>query len=218
MGANFVSLPAEIRIEIYKHLLIGRRPISPWSIHHKLVPNLLFTNKMIFHEARSLLYRYSCFDFTSRSYGQICQFFDVIGRTKTSHIQYIRVDFPQLRDIEDNVSLTKDSALTMALIQSRCTGLKCLIAAPHDTESMEYKLDWFDNPKICDRALAMVDAHFRAIPSLREIIIEVYEHGPSSYIRKNMKNLRWTLVLVETVAPWETDESEDVIEENRSPP
>lgn len=216
MRVSFVSLPAEIRIEIYKHLLVGRRPISPWNIHRKLVPNLLFANTMTFHEARSLLYRYSCFDFSWRSYGQICQFFDVIGRTKTSHIQYIRVDFPQLRDIEDNISLEKDSALTMALIQSRCTSLKCLIAAPHSTESMEYKLDWFDNPKICERALALVDTHFRTIPSLRETIIEVHEDGPSSYIRKKMKILGWILVLVEKVEPWDTDESEDAIEENWS--
>ncbi|KAJ5799377.1 uncharacterized protein N7518_001445 [Penicillium psychrosexuale] len=79
---------------------------------------------------------------------------------------------------------------------------------------MKYKLDWFDNPKICERALALVDAQFKAVPSLREIIIEVHEDGPSSYIRKKMKNLRWILVLVEMVALWDTDESEDAVQES----
>lgn len=42
--------------------------------------------------------------------------FNLIGQTKTSHIQYILINFSQVRDIEESVSLKKDSALTMVLL------------------------------------------------------------------------------------------------------
>jgi hypothetical protein len=40
---------------------------------------------------------------------------------------------------------------------------------------------------------------FKAISSLQEIIVEVYEDGPSDHIRREMKNHGWTISATEYV-------------------
>ena len=62
---------------------------------------------------------------------------------------------------------------------------------------MELSLDTLDNPKVTGEALALVNTHFRAIPSLQEIIVEVYEDGPSDHARRVMKSHGWTIDIVE---------------------
>jgi hypothetical protein len=44
---------------------------------------------------------------------------------------------------------------------------------------MALKLDALDYPKIITEALKLVNTRFRAISSLQEIVVEVYEDGPS---------------------------------------
>jgi hypothetical protein len=53
---------------------------------------------------------------------------------------------------------------------------------------MVLKLDALASPQVVAEALTLVDARFRAISSLQEIIVEVYEDGPSDNIRREMKN------------------------------
>lgn len=60
MPASFLSLPAKLRSEIYKHLLVRREPIDPWSGNHELELNLLSTNKASLHEAGSIFYGRNC--------------------------------------------------------------------------------------------------------------------------------------------------------------
>lgn len=64
---------------------------------------------------------------------------------------------------------------------------------------MELRLDDLDNPKIVTEALKLVDTRFRAISSLQEIIVEVYEDGPSDHIRRRMKSHGWTISTTEYV-------------------
>lgn len=78
---------------------------------------------------------------------------------------------------------------------------------------MEVKLDALDHPKIVAEALALVDARFRAFSSLQEIIVEVYEDGPSNHIRREMKNHGWTISATEYVEEPDFDRSFSEIEE-----
>ncbi|KAF4213898.1 hypothetical protein CNMCM5878_009888 [Aspergillus fumigatiaffinis] len=127
----------------------------------------------------------------------------------------IRIDFPELRDLEDEVTLKKASLHILENIKSRCTNLKNLIIAADSTNAMEYQLDSFDSPKICAKALALVDAHFREISSLQEVVIEVYGEGPSSDIRRKMESQGWKLNVVEPAEEeeWDVDRSWDDIED-----
>ncbi|KAJ5682062.1 uncharacterized protein N7477_002002 [Penicillium maclennaniae] len=213
MPANFLGLPAELRNEIYVYLLVRKEPIDPWNGDHGLDLNLLSTNTVILHEARSLLYGHNCFDLTP---GRIPEFLDTIGFINASHLQCIRIDFPRLCDLEDEVSLEDVSLHMLEKIQSHCTNLRMLITAPESTNTMENWLDSFDSPSICARALALIDARFRAISSLQEIVIEVYEEGPSTYIRKKMESHGWILKVVESVEveEWDVDRSWDDFEDD----
>ncbi|KAJ6105287.1 hypothetical protein N7523_010097 [Penicillium sp. IBT 18751x] len=215
MPASFLSLPAELRNEIYKYLFVRREPIDPWNGDHELELNLLYTNSAILHEARSLLYGHNCFDLTWEPC-RIPEFLVTIGFINASHLQCIRIDFPELRYLEDDeVSLTEDSFSFLEKIQSRCTNLKKLITAADSTNAMEYRLYSFDSPRLCDKALALVGARFRAIPSLQEVVIEIYEEGPGSIIRRKMESQGWKLIVVEPAEDeeWDIDRSWDEIED-----
>ncbi|KAJ5288045.1 hypothetical protein N7478_003731 [Penicillium angulare] len=123
MPASFLSLPAELRNEIYKYLLVCRNPINPWGTGHELASNLLSTNTTILYEASSLLYGNNCFDLTSLSPKLISEFLNAIGLVNASHLQCIRIDFPEFRNFEDEVSF-EDNLHTLAMIQAYCTNLK----------------------------------------------------------------------------------------------
>ncbi|KAJ5538601.1 hypothetical protein N7494_008080 [Penicillium frequentans] len=206
MPASFLSLPSELRNEIYKHLLVCREPISPWNRENELTSNILFTNTTVLHEASSLLYGNNCFDLAAWDSEIVTEFLEAIGFVNASHLQYIRINFPGLRDLKDEVSLEEGSLRTLEKIQSYCTNLKSLTITSSTAYIMEYGLDSFDSPVICCRALALVAAQFKAITSLPEIVVEVYEEGPSSNMRREMQNHGWTLKVVKRV---EEDEWDD---------
>jgi hypothetical protein len=82
---------------------------------------------------------------------------------------------------------------------------------------MENRLDSLDSPTICAKALALVAARFKTISSLQEIIVEVYEEGLSSDIRRKMESYRWILNVVEPVEEeWNNDRTWDDVEDDES--
>lgn len=217
---SFLSLPAELRNEIYIYLLVRTEPIDPGHGDHELVPNLLSTNSAILHEATSLLYGHNRFDLTLSTWNSelTSQFFDTIGFVNSSHLRCIRIDFPGLRDLEEDISLEEDSLHILEKIQSHCTNLKTLIVASESTSIMENRLDSLDSPTICAKALALVAARFKTISSLQEIIVEVYEERPSSDIRRKMESHGWILNVVEPVEEeeWNNDRTWDDVEDDES--
>lgn len=157
MPVSFLSLPAELRNEIYIYLLVRREPIDPWN-DHELVPNLLSTISIILHEARLLLYGHNRFDLTL--WTLISDFFfDTIGLVNASHLQCIRIAFPGLLDLENDISLEEDRLYVLEKIQSYCTNLKTLILAAESTSTMEIRLDTLDSPTIYAKALARASSH-----------------------------------------------------------
>ncbi|KFZ16344.1 hypothetical protein V502_05150 [Pseudogymnoascus sp. VKM F-4520 (FW-2644)] len=72
----------------------------------------------------------------------------------------------------------------------------------HSTNIMEHRPDELENPKIVAEALTLVNARFRAISSLQDIIVEVYEDAPSDYIRRQVESHGWTISAAEYVEEW----------------
>jgi hypothetical protein len=54
--------------------------------------------------------------------------------------------------------------------------------------TIELRLDVLDNLNIITKVLILVNTRFRAISSLLDIIIEVYNNSLSSYIRRKIEN------------------------------
>jgi hypothetical protein len=207
MSTNFLSLPSELRNNIYEQLLVLREPIAsptnPWlrqSQVQALTPGLLRANKTVHLEASSMLYAQNCFDFTMCTSEDVTSFLEQIGHKNASYILSICIDFPNFHYLDlHNVTFGDDSVRILAKIQSDCTRLVTLTTSLHSTNAMEVRLDALDYPTIVAEGLALVDARFRAISSLQEIIVEVYEDGPSDQIRREMKNLGWIISATEYV-------------------
>ena len=115
----------------------------------------------------------------------VTSFLEQIGRNNASYILHIYIEFPEFHylDLHD-VTLEND-----------CAKFGTLTTSLYSTNAIEMRLDALDYPKIVAEALALVDACFRAILSLQEIIVKVYEDGPSDRIRREMKNHGWTITV-----------------------
>lgn len=62
---------------------------------------------------------------------------------------------------------------------------------------MEFAIDALDSPRAAAEALALVDARFKAISLLKEIIVNVYDEPPSYDLRKKMRSCGWTIEVTE---------------------
>ncbi|KGO75087.1 hypothetical protein PITC_058390 [Penicillium italicum] len=215
MPASFLNLPAELRNEIYKYLVVCRDPINPWSKGYKLASHILSTNTTILHETSPLLYGNNCFDLSSSSPIRIPEFLDTIGLVNASNLHCIRIRFPEFRGVGEEVSLEEESLRTLTKIQEYCTDLKRITGTGPSTYWMGIQLS-VERPPVCDRALDLADANFRAITSLQDIVMEVYDEGLNYPIIGKMKSYGWTLRTVELVEEeeWDKDRTWDEIEDD----
>jgi hypothetical protein len=218
MSANFLKLPSELRNSVYELCLLHQEPISPWTDYNQrqeLTPGLLRANKTVHREASSLFYAQNRFDFTMATPEDVASFLGTIGRNNADCIRHVCVDFPKFSYLEfGDVTLDEGSIGILANIQSGCANLITLTTSLYSTNAMELRLDALDNPKIVTEALKLVDTRFRAISSLQEIIVGVYEDGPSGYIRKKMESYGWTISTTEYVEEWGTERSFSDIEDD----
>jgi len=206
MSANFLSLPSELRNNIYEQLLVLQQPITcPIRFWRRqlirragatsaFTLGLLRANKIIHFEASSILYGKNCFDLECRSSEDVALFLERIGRKNASYILHMNLDFPEFQYLDPtDITIQDDSIGILTKIQSDCINLKTLTLSLSSTDEMEARLDALDYPKIVVEALRLVNARFRAISSLQEIIVEVYEDGPNDHIRREMKKHGWII-------------------------
>lgn len=199
MPANFLDLPSEIRNDIYEKLLVLQEPIIGLMNHWYfglgfggLTPGLLLVNRRIHEEASSLLYAQNCFDFSTYCSNDISEFLKTIGHKNAQYIRNVRLDFPILENLhQQSVSIESDSAKTLEEIRNACSNLNSITISLISTQDEESKLA--ANPSIIPEAIALVDIHLRTIPSLQNIIVEVYKDGPNACARTEMKCHGWIL-------------------------
>ncbi|KAH8698224.1 hypothetical protein GQ44DRAFT_779141 [Phaeosphaeriaceae sp. PMI808] len=203
MPTNFFSLPSELRNTVYEFLLLQKEPIDPWGNHNRpqeLTLGLFRASKTVYRESSSLFYAQNRFDFTRCFFENIASFLEQIGHENAQHIRHIYLDFPNFLCLDpDEVTLEGNDVRILAKIQNDCTNLSTLTTSLYSTNAMELRLNALDNFKVADQALKLVNDRFKAISSLREIIVEVYEDGPSDHIRSEMKDHGWTIIATEDI-------------------
>ena len=78
---GFLDLPAEIRSEIYRYLLLSKELIKlkflpgiapSWGKHNDLHPTIIYTCHRIYAEARTILYGESVFEIHIWRWGEVC--------------------------------------------------------------------------------------------------------------------------------------------------
>lgn len=180
--------------------------------YRDIAAGLLRVNRMIHHEARSILYGCNRFNFIADTSEDITQFLDKIGLTNANHLEYIRIEFPHLQDHYDDVRLEDNSLRILATIQDHCTNLKTLIMSSYGISVRELSPSAPHSPEILANVMALVDAHLRKIPSLQEIIVESGSNGPSTDIGREMMNYGWAIKWPERVANEEDGDEDDIWE------
>jgi hypothetical protein len=89
--------------------------------------------------------------------------------------------------------LKEDSIRTLERIRDNCMNLAILKTSLRFRTiiAMESAID-FGSPQAA-AALALVDARFKAISSLKEIIVNVYDEPLSCDLREEMRGCGWTI-------------------------
>ncbi|KAI0145202.1 hypothetical protein GGR57DRAFT_306651 [Xylariaceae sp. FL1272] len=206
---SFLTLPAELRCEVYSLILLRERPIDPWltlfpgDTKLELGLGLLRVSKVVNSEACSLFYKRNCFDFSSESPENISSFLAHIGVHNASSIRHIITQFPMFQigndgkaELEDDgkVKLRQDSMNTLAIIQASCTSLSTLTISALSLEEQLFRLG---DHKLATETLQLVDTRIRGISSLREIIAMVFEESMVSNSkpghRDTIESLGWTI-------------------------
>ncbi|KAI4221574.1 MAG: hypothetical protein L6R36_006811 [Xanthoria steineri] len=200
---NFLGLPREIRDKIYGLVLLHQEPIHPLRLQDKISVGLLGANKTVQREGSSMLYARNRFAFYWSTNDEIASFLELIGQNNRDHIRHIYIEFPSFRCLEiGKITLEDESADFLAIFESSCPNLRTLRTT---RPSMEDDLRAQDS-EIVTEALELVNTHFKTITSLQEIIVEVFEDGPSDHIRERMKSHGWTIdMAARAVVGWDSD-------------
>jgi hypothetical protein len=192
MPMNFFNFPAEIRLQIYEELLVLPEPIlfitnrgdPPLLLRNRygLCPALLQANKTVHREASPLLYSGNCFGFTdllpSRRFAS---FLSQTGQN-ASFLRHIYIDFPLYN--YQRPTFQEDSMKMLELIRDNCTGIAIL-----ETLLNKWPLECYK-----DVALELLDTRFKAIPSLKEVIVQVHTYiDIRDDSLKRMRNYGWTI-------------------------
>ena len=86
---------------------------------------------------------------------------------------------------------------TLELIQKNCTGIATVEASICDTFELEFANHSLDRA-VAAEALDFLDAQFKAISWLQEVLIHVYSYeGPSDNLRKKMLDYGWKIKVTE---------------------
>ena len=196
MSTSFLKLPGELRNRVYEQCFLHQEPLDPWTDcnqRQELAPGPLLANKTVHREASSLFYPQNRLDFTIATSKDVTSFLGTIGRN-ADYIQHVCIDFPNLRDLEQGNFTLKESRISILVdIQSRCVNLSTLTTSVYSSNARVLQLDALDFPNIITEALKLEDTRFRAISSVQEIIVELYEDGSSCYIRRKMESHGWTV-------------------------
>ncbi|PQE19292.1 hypothetical protein CJF31_00009366 [Rutstroemia sp. NJR-2017a BVV2] len=219
MPTNFLSLPSELRNDIYEQVLTGfsnniEESMCEDDDQESQIPGLLLANKRIYLEASSVLYAATTFDLSIYRMPEVVKFLERIGRRNASFILNIRIDFPYLKDLRiARVTFEDESEAALAAIRDYCTSLRTLTAVRESVSTMEETLlvhnqyrKGYEMPMM---ALQLADERFRAVASLQEIIIELDEGIPPTYLRTEMKRRGWRIVEFEEHVPGFPSPDED---------
>jgi hypothetical protein len=203
MSTNFLSLPRELRDQIYELVLLHQEPISPWfDRSNQLTPALFRANKTIHYEATSLFYSQNRFDFASRAIKHIAGFLEQIGGNNSGYIRNICIGFPDfaVNYESGNVTLEDDTVDILSKIQSGCTNLRTLMMSLRflfGGDPIWLPLNTIENFEIIVKIIKLVNTRLTAISSLQEIIVEIHKDGANDDLRREMESYGWKICIVE---------------------
>jgi hypothetical protein len=124
-ASNFLSLPIEIRTQIYKHLLLSPTPIqislTPVPDLQPLTYSLLKVNKTVSLEAAQILYHCNTFSFSRPEFNRVSpidadtwdvlfSFLHIIGPANRTHLRnlHLHISYPCTVEMTSNGTILGD--------------------------------------------------------------------------------------------------------------
>ena len=212
MTMNFFGFPKEIRLQIYSELLVCSDPIvfvadygplSPPLFRSRrdgLCPALLEANKKVYSEASPLLYSNNRFRFpnafasisSAADTPHIAPFLRQIG-SQASLVRHIYITFPTFNDFQHGRARLHEAHIkNLELIRDTCPRITTLeLSLPPDHLSSA-----LCDSHIAAEALDLLDTRFKAIPSLKEIIVNFQVYSEEDLIDGLMEKMHergWTV-------------------------
>ena len=163
----------------------------------RLCPAILLVNKRAHREASPLLYSRNCFKVQTR--GILTLFLDNIRPQNVSFLRHIYIAFPAFDDnYVGSVTLKEDSIRTLELIRDNCTNLIIFETSLRlqTINIIEVAIDILDCPQVA-APLALVDARFKTISSLKEIIINIYDEPLNCDLKEKIRGCGQTIESIE---------------------
>ncbi|KAF7559751.1 hypothetical protein G7046_g4402 [Stylonectria norvegica] len=209
---SFLGLPKAIRQDIYRRVLVVAHPIyvfqdkkgsqvetfAPDRLTHWLA--LLYVNQQVCDEARAVLYGMNSFvlvDTTQQQVGLLRSFIRGIGSANAESVSHLSINFPFVEWMEDQpskVKLREDGLQSLRLLQDTCTNLMTLEIFVHSKNST-FLTDMDENSSILvPEALSKIDAQFKAILSLKKIIVRVHVGSLPTLVMDSRQGLGWVVL------------------------
>ena len=208
---DFLALPRKIRDEVYRSLFGLSHPIFLFQdvgseIVESFAPErpfqwlaLLYTNRLLYDEARTVLYSFNTFylEDTTRHQNNLLQsFLDRIGSDNAGLLSHLCIDFPIVESAGQSarLELSKDDLHNLDLVQERCTKLKILELLLHGRNYRGLIKASQDDPHFIQEALLRIDTQLKTISPLNKIIIRCCDRGSSPWVTESMRGLDWVIV------------------------
>lgn len=214
-STSFLSLPIEIRIDIYNRVLavpyslyIFQEPGCPVESFapekHYAWLALLFTNRQVSGEAGAVLYGSNHFTLeeveSKRHQDSLLEsFFNCIGPANAGSLSHFCINFPATEQTEEvqsgEIRLTEGSLKNLRLLQKECTKLNTLETLVYTESSSGLMKQDQINTNCVRGALLEINAQFRHIPSLSKIIVRFRSESPASSTREFLQDLGWIVLI-----------------------
>ncbi|OAA57379.1 hypothetical protein SPI_07038 [Niveomyces insectorum RCEF 264] len=193
---TLLGLPSELRSEIFSHLVVRDTPVEPWDTFNYLQnfsPALLRVSRLVYREASFLLYSQNRFDVTVAQPDDVVSFLRKIGRRNAAYVRHVIIDFPFYEEGPLDVTLDEVNLRILAAFQKFCPNLRTLTTSIACKDGAGSILDDLKTEQLKTEVVGHVNAHFRAITSLRKIVVEVHKKWEDAALKETMERCGWTV-------------------------
>lgn len=199
---SFFSLPREIRDQIYKLCLLSTEPLQPltltdrsWADMGGFSPRLFRASKAVHAEACAVFYGQNRFEFPDPFlHWNLDEFLENIG-SSAAYLGHALIPFPRTECLMvGGTTLDSNDLGIAASLRRRCPNLKTLSTEYMSTyATLELNL-MGQEPALRRDALAVIDAHFRSLPSLQRIIVQMHEGSlADAELRGGIEGMGWVI-------------------------
>ncbi|KAJ5638438.1 hypothetical protein N7528_000828 [Penicillium herquei] len=212
--AGFLTLPAELRDNILRRLLIlpqplyvfqdGRGPVEVFATEKPYTwLTLTRVNRQTSLDARRVIYGAHKFMLeaieTPKTSGDLVRsFLNSIGPVNASFVCHLAINFPLLETSEkglETIGLSEGSTQMLKLLQTQCTNLKTLELLVFEQASSKLLEETEINTSSVQEIFIEINAFLRDIPSLNRIRVKASNGLPSHIAKEFLENLGWEIHL-----------------------